>query len=138
MYIMEEKANIEKIAKKYSLKLLLLFGSQANGKNRADSDFDIAYIAKKELSMDEKISLNNEFISLFNCDKIDLTDLKEANALLIYEISQNCKMLFGDDEDLANFKIFAFKNYIDHIPLFELEEVLVKKRQTLLKDAIYN
>ncbi len=135
---MEEKRNIEKIAGKYSLKLLLLFGSQASGKSRPDSDFDLAYIAKKELSMEEKISLNNDFISFFNCDSIDVTDLKEANALLIYEISQNCKLLFGDDEELANFKIFAFKNYIDHIPLFELEEALVKKRQTLLKKAIYS
>lgn len=133
---MKEKSNIAKIAKKYSLKLLLLFGSQANGKSRPDSDFDIAYIAKKKLSMDEKIDLNNEFISFFNCDKIDLTDLKEADALLIYEISQNCKLLFGDDEEFANFKIFAFKNYIDHIPLFELEEKLVKKRQKLLKEAV--
>lgn len=133
---MKEKSNIAKIAKKYSLKLLLLFGSQANGKSRPDSDFDIAYIAKKKLSMDEKIDLNNEFISFFNCDKIDLTDLKEADALLIYEISQNCKLLFGDDKEFANFKIFAFKNYIDHIPLFELEEKLMKKRQKLLKEAI--
>lgn len=37
-----KKLKIAKIAKKFQLKLIIIFGSFANGKNRANSDLDIA------------------------------------------------------------------------------------------------
>lgn len=43
----KQKHKIEKISQKYSLDLLLLFGSQVTGQIHKESDFDVAYIAKK-------------------------------------------------------------------------------------------
>ena len=44
---------IEEIAKKYSLKLLLLFGSQSSGKTHPMSDFDFGY----NFIVEDKISI---------------------------------------------------------------------------------
>jgi len=54
------KGKIKEIAQKYNLEMVLLFGSQVNGRTKPDSDIDIAYSAQKLLSTDEKIGLNKE------------------------------------------------------------------------------
>jgi len=134
---MVETKEIVKIAKKYSLKMILLFGSRANGKGNQYSDFDIAFIAEKELGVNEKISLNTDLISIFECDEIDLVDLRKTDdPILIYEISQNCKLLYGEKEELDKFKIFAFRYYMDHEPLFKLQRAIAEKNQMYLKDII--
>ena len=49
----EQKEKIRKIAEKYHLKLVLLFGSFANGKHREDSDLDIAVLGSREVFFNE-------------------------------------------------------------------------------------
>ena len=51
-----QKLKIAKIAKKFQLKLVVIFGSFAMGKNRKDSDLDIAVLGSREVSFNEQIS----------------------------------------------------------------------------------
>lgn len=130
---------IKEIAKKYNLNLVLLFGSQVKNKKylHRESDFDIAYLSRRELTGKEIIDLNCDFIDFFHCDRIDLVDLKKDNPLLKYEIAQNSKLLYGEEMDYLEFKATAFKSYIDHQPLFKLEDILIRKRHEFLKESIY-
>lgn len=130
-----DKKKIQEIAEKYDLKMLLLFGSQLKSKKllHPESDVDIAYASKKKLTGDETVDLNCDLIDIFEHSKIDMVDLKKAPPLLRFEISQNSKMLFGDEMDYLEFKAQAFRIYIDAKPLFKLRDLLIRKRQELLK-----
>ena len=131
------KKEIEKIAQKYNLEMILLFGSQVNGRAKFDSDVDIAYSAQKLLPTNEKIDLNNDLCDFFKKDIVDQVDIKNANPLLLYEISQNSKLIFGKEIDYLEFRAFAFRNYIDSESLFNLEKLLIKKRHNELGKLIY-
>ncbi|MEK7202845.1 MAG: nucleotidyltransferase domain-containing protein [Patescibacteria group bacterium] len=132
-----DKEKIKKIAQKYNLEMVLLFGSQVNGRAKPDSDVDIAYSAQKPLSTDEKIDLNNDLGNLFHKDNVDQVDIKSANPLLLHEISTNCKLLFGQEIDYIKFRTRAFRVFIDSESLFKLKESLIKKRQKFLSEMIY-
>lgn len=131
------KEKIKKIAQKYNLEMVLLFGSQVNGRAKQDSDIDIAYSAQKLLSTDEKIDLNNDLCDFFKKDIVDQVDIKNANPLLLYEISQNSKLIFGKEIDYIKFRTRAFRVFIDSRSLFKLKEFLIKKRQKFLSGMIY-
>lgn len=130
---------IKKLAKKYDLKLLLLFGSRLKNKKflHPESDMDIAYVGQGELTGEEIINFNCDLIDIFKHDKIDVVDLKKAPPLLFFEISKNSLLLFGKEMDYLEFKAMAFKRFIDAQSLFELEELLLKKRQESLRNFLY-
>lgn len=133
-----QKQKIDESAKKYSLKLVLLFGSHSREEFlHKESDFDIAYLSEEDLNAREVIDLNCDLMDIFNSDRIDLVDLKKTNPFLRYEIAKNCKLLFGDQMEYLEFKAFAFRDYINHQPLFQLRDFLIKKRQNLLRKSIY-
>ena len=131
------KGKIKEIAQKYNLEMVLLFGSQVNGRTKPDSDIDIVYSAQKLLSTDEKIGLNNELCDLFHKDIVDQVDIRNANPLLLHEISTNSQLLFGKEIDYIKFRTRAFRVFIDSESLFKLKESLIKKRQKFLSEMIY-
>lgn len=134
---LNKKSLLKKIAQKYSLELILLFGSRVSKKIHQESDFDVAYLSKRELSGKEEIELDCDLMEVFESEKVDLVNLRKVDPLLRYEIAENCQLLYGKEEDLLEFKAFAFRDYINHLPLLELEDFLIKKRQKLLKKLIY-
>lgn len=121
-----QKFKIAKIAKKFQLKLIVIFGSFANEKNRNDSDLDIAVLGSKEISFKEQISLINELSRIFN-KNVDLSVLNKANPLLLFQASKNPILLYGKREDFLKFKLYAFNVYNDYAPYFEMEKNLNKK-----------
>ena len=134
-----QKEKIKELAEKYQLKLMILFGSQVKRKGvHKGSDFDVAYLSKKGLSGREIIDLNCDLMEIFQTDKVDLVDLKKADPFLRYEIAQNSQLLYGREMDYLEFKAFAFKDYINHRPLFELRELLMKKRHRSLAKFLYD
>lgn len=130
---------IKQIGEKYNLNLFLLFGSQVKGKKNLhqESDFDVAYLSKKKLTGKEQIELNCDLMNIFESDRIDMVNLKNVNSFLRQEIAKNNQLLFGDELDYLEFKAFAFRDYIDHQSLFDLQNILMEKRHQLLKEKIY-
>lgn len=124
--VKDQNLRIAKIAKKFQLKLVIIFGSFANGKNRADSDLDIAVLGLREVSFSEQISLINELSQIFN-KNIDLSVLNKANPLLLFQASKNSILLYGSREEFLKFKLYAFNVYNDYAPYFEMEKNLNKK-----------
>ena len=121
-----QKKEISKMAKKYGLKLILLFGSFANGKHRQDSDFDIAIMGKGKIDFKNQIKLINSFSQVFKRN-IDLSIINCANPLLLFQISKNAKLIYGNEKDFFKFKLYAFHRYNDYAPYFKIEENLNKK-----------
>lgn len=122
----EQKLNTTEIAKKHKIKLVIIFGSFASGKNRKDSDLDLGVLSEKEISFEKQITLINDFSRIFK-KNIDLSILNRANPLLLFEASKNAVLVYGEHSELSKFKLYAFRAYNDYAPYFEIENELNKR-----------
>ena len=136
-YMEIEKDKIIEIAKKHKLKMLLLFGSQASGRVKPDSDFDIAYLPKESFDTKQILELNGDLMDIFHSERIDQVNIRQASPLLLHEISRNSKLLFGQEIDYIRFKTRAFRVFVDSASLFRLQDALIKKRQQFLSERLY-
>lgn len=128
-----KKLEIQKIAEKHKIKFIVLFGSQTKGAPREDSDFDVAVYMDEFHNIGKYSDVLSDFARIFGVfeDKIDLTDLKDANLLLRYEITREGKLLFGNELDYLEFKAFAFRDYISARSLLDLEYFIARKKQEI-------
>ena len=137
-----DKQKLEKYAKEKGIKFVVLFGSQTNGSPKKESDFDVAVFLKNEKDFFSSFDLYSDLLNNLseilgiNAEKLDLTDLAKANILLRYEITSKGELIFGNEDSYADYRAFAFRDYIDAKPLFDLEDMLIKKRQSLIKQTI--
>jgi len=79
-----------------SIELAVLFGSFAYGKQRAESDIDIAVAAQRPLTADETIALI-EALAERTGRAIDLVDLQMAGEPLLGQIVRHGRRLLGSD-----------------------------------------
>lgn len=134
---------LEKEAQKLGIKMVILFGSQACGKARADSDYDLAVLTSSEKNIGESLDNYNTVLT-FLCDvfkiredEADITNLNNSSPFLNYEIARNSQLIYGDESRFASFEASAMREYIATKDLRDLEEVLIYKRQNLLAKKIY-
>ena len=119
----KNQKQIKKIAKKYKIKLLLLFGSQANKKTHKLSDVDVAYLSQKTLCLKKESNLIIDLMPFFKSEYIDLVNICQASPLLLYAIVNNCKKIYQSEPLLlANLQCYAFKSFIEAKPLFQLQK----------------
>ena len=114
------KEKMEEIARKYELFFVALFGSRASGKYHKKSDFDVAYLSKVELNLEQESELIIDLSRIFKNDNIDLVNLKNAKPLLYYAIFNNCRVIYEKTSLLfPTLRAYAFKKYIETKPLYE-------------------
>ena len=127
----EKQEIIKKIAEKYGLKLMLLFGSQVKGKTHKESDYDIAYLSDKKLSFEDEGRMIIDLAGIVGARDerlINLADIRKAGALLLKEIFDHHQIIFSADQNTYDsYKIFAVKNFFDSRPIFDLRDYLIGK-----------
>lgn len=118
------------LIERYYLKLIMVFGSHANGETHSESDMDIAVYSKRVLSEEEKINLTHELCNIFRTYKIDLVDIKTAPPLLKREIFKDYVVLYQEDPELLH--------QLELVSLYELKEseVLFQFRHERLQEFI--
>ena len=84
-----------------ALVLVLVFGSVAQGRQRADSDLDIAVAADHPLTVAEKIDLTQALAEKTG-RPIDLIDLATVTEPLLGQIVQHGRRLLGSDTLFGN------------------------------------
>ena len=122
-----QKSALKKLAEKYGLKLIILFGSFANGANKPGSDFDVAILAKDRSIVKHELDLISAVTRALERD-VDLSIINLADPLLKYEIARNCVLLFGNEDDFIDFKVKAAAQYMDNQPFFIQEFNYIKKQ----------
>lgn len=118
----KQKVILKKIAQRYNLELILLFGSQIGDKKylNKESDFDIAYLSGRSLDLTDEAKLIVEIAPIFRSENIDLVNLRKAPPLLFYAITKNCRVIYEKKPPaFAYLRAYAFKKYIETKPLYE-------------------
>lgn len=128
MNILTSKPEIDHIARKYNLLLVILYGSQASGRTCKESDIDIAVLGTRPITFENLIDLNNEFAEIFKVKEIDVKSLHNTNSLFRYQVMSKGVLLYGKSYDYNSFKSYAFRDYYDSQDLLRLKEVFIKKR----------
>lgn len=76
--------------------LVVLFGSVASGRQRADSDLDIAVAAERVLTVDEEIAMISALAERTG-RTIDLIDLNKVSEPLLGQIVRHGRRVLGSD-----------------------------------------
>lgn len=117
----EQKNNLQTIAEKYGLDLVMLFGSYAEGRNTKNSDIDIGYMKVKRLSFSTEIQLASDFQTVFKVERADIAYIPSASPLFMYMILQNGQILFKRDLSIfPNIYTYALKRFEDNKPLYKM------------------
>ena len=119
---------LQPVAEKYGLKLIVLFGSRAQGHTHPGSDVDIAVLPTKPLTRARRLELWGELTKVFEAD-VDLTSLDRAEPLLLYRIACSGIPLYeGEKWAWENLKSYGCRRYWDARKFFEAMERYVSKR----------
>lgn len=110
---------LKRIAIKYDLNLLVLFGSRAKNSHKKGSDYDLAFLPKYDFSINDEISLFDDLGDIFKEEPFDLVNLEKNHSVVLkqqifqygYLIYENKEYLFEKEKE------FAFFDYIDSIAL---------------------
>jgi len=116
------------VAHDHGVNLVLLFGSVAAGRPRADSDLDLAVRFLGTVpAMREVSRLQMALQELFPERKVDLAILNRADPLFLKQITDRCVLLHGSERALAELKMVAFRRYQDHRPYLAMERDYVRR-----------
>ena len=98
------------------IRLAMLFGSLAAGRERADSDLDLAVDAGHCLTADEKLSLVNALAERTG-RPVDVVDLRTVGEPLLGQILRHGKKILGGGTcyaDLIRRHIFDQEDYLPY------------------------
>ena len=102
---------------KYTVSYAILFGSYARNSQKKDSDIDIAVFSNSHIDIFE---LQLEIENTLN-QQVDIVDLSQdtSSYVLLQEIAQKGKLIYGRKEDFLEFKHRAFILYNDYLEIFK-------------------
>src|ERR1035441_2864080 len=94
------KPKIQKLAEKYGLSLVLLFGSQATGRFHPKSDIDIAVLSRHPIN---RARIAMDLDGIFERDDVEVVDLSTASPTLMHAVVKEGKLL-SENEPGAFFR----------------------------------
>lgn len=129
------KPEMAKVAQKHNLALIILYGSQATGKAREESDVDIAVLGKRKIPSDALLNLDDEFARIFRARELDVKSLHNTNPFFRYQVMRDGVLLYGKSYDYNSYKAYAFRDYNDSKDLLKLKRIIVERRLQALKTS---
>lgn len=96
-----------------------LFGSQARGAARPDSDVDIAVLLSAPLTTEETIGLSAELSWELKEDHVDLVILNGASPILAFEAISGVNLLCRDRAFQAEFFSLICRLYEDNMAMLD-------------------
>ena len=120
------RLQVGRVAEGLDLDLVVLFGSLATGKGRADSDADVAVRAATHLSLDLHLDIAARLSEVFR-RVVDVVDIRRADPLLLHQIFRQPIVLHDRAPAFAETRLLAFHRYEDYRPMLALERRAVRR-----------
>jgi len=92
------------------VRLVYLFGSQADGSAVPSSDIDIAVLLEKKLDPVARFDLEQTLAIKLDKD-VDLVDLLTASTVLQNQVIMNGELLFGSESEQVKFEMQIMSMY---------------------------
>jgi hypothetical protein len=112
--------------------LAYVFGSVAQGRERPDSDLDIAVLLPRDVPANDyfqiELELNTEIVGCTHIDDVDVVILNRAPPLLAYEVIAGGRLIFGRHEDRVVYEVRAITEFIDTQPIRIAQEQAYLRR----------
>lgn len=117
---------LDQIAQRHGIRVLLQFGSTVSGPVHERSDVDLGVLLDQpSLALRQYGDLEHDLQALFPGRRLDLAVLNHADPLFLKQVTQNCTLLHGSEAELRRLKLYAFKRYQDHRKYLDLERHFV-------------
>lgn len=131
--VIEAAPGLSELAQRFSIRLILQFGSTVAGTTHDRSDLDLAIqFETPNVPFQTVLEIQNALQTRFPGRDVDLAILNRADPLFLKKIVESCRVLFGTPQDLARLRLYAFKAYQDFQPYLELERQSVARRLAAL------
>lgn len=102
---------IEMINQHIQPDFIILFGSFAKGTMHDESDIDLAYFSKQQLSSYERFMLAGDLASIANRE-VDLVDLKQIDTVFTMQIfEQGIPIYIADKNEFTRQRMRAYSMY---------------------------
>ena len=125
---MSNARELEAIARRHGVELLLAFGSTVTGHVHPKSDRDLAVLFDRpDVSFDELAELRHALQALDPGREVDLAVINRADPLFLKKITEACQLLHGSPRRLAELRMYAFRRYQDHRRYLVLEREYVHR-----------
>lgn len=92
------------------VKLIYLFGSQANGSAHQNSDIDIAILLDKKIASVKRFDIQESLAIKLDKD-IDLVDLLSASTVMQNQVIQHGELIYGDETICCQFEMQVLSMY---------------------------
>ena len=134
--INSEKPDLNQLAGKYELDLLVLLGSYGTENfEPGQSDIDIAFLSRKKLQQNEYFQLIRDLSTFFHYSKLDLIDLCRTSGLLKFEIADTGRLLFQSKQGLfERYRLFCLRYYYDTMKFRTLKKEFFQEQMGELRD----
>ena len=118
--IEDSKLKIKELAEKYSLSLVVLFGSQATGAVHTKSDVDIAALGANSL---DRFALANDLDKVFERNDVEVIDMNGASPTMMYVLVRDGKLLYENTIGaFMKWKFYAIREWINTAWLRKLSD----------------
>jgi predicted nucleotidyltransferase len=121
------KKELKLIGKKYKLSVLVMFGSNVNGRLHKESDLDIGFFTVRKVD-EEKLFL--DLMKLFKRADIDLVNLYTHHSpILRFNVLHNGKLLYEARKGLkSNLEWKSYFDYVDFQKYYDMRSALLDKK----------
>ncbi|MBU1246969.1 nucleotidyltransferase domain-containing protein [Patescibacteria group bacterium] len=139
--IKKQQQEIKKIGQKHNLRFIVIHGSYAQGNEKKGSDLDVAVYGHNKVEFEQLLKIAGELAQIFGDNRqreLDIKSLHNTNPLFRYEVVKDGQLIYGSQDDFDQYCLYAYKDYQDSKSLFQLQDVLIRKRQEHLDNTLKN
>ncbi len=122
---------LEHLAQCYDLDLIVVFGSQATGRARPDSDIDVAVrLMHRDWDNPEgELDLVGELVGALGNGDVDVVFLNGASPLLLFEVARTGTPVYQrKPTTFMEFQSYAARRYYDHRKFLDWQSAYLRRR----------